>query len=404
MGEAMLQQAIQEDGAAVEARERRSVLLVDDDMLFSQTLRRVLKASGFDVSLASDGQQAVDALMSRSFDAIVSDINMPDMSGISLLRAIRSHDLDVPVILMTGNPTVETAMEAISLGAMQYLAKPMNNRDLVAAVERASVLHQLTKVKREALELLGANATEASDRAGLHGSLDRALETMWMAVQPIVGSDTRGIFGYEALMRSPEPTLPHPGAILGAAERLDRLPELGRTVRALSAAAFETSPPDVLFFVNLHTFDLLDPELYSSNAPLTKFASRVVLEVTERAALDAVKDITARVSSLRSMGFRLALDDIGAGYAGLSSFVALEPEFVKLDMSLVRDVHRSAIRQRLIGSLTSLCKELGMQVVAEGIETREELETVRALRCDLFQGYLFARPGRPFPPIHDFIR
>jgi EAL domain-containing protein (putative c-di-GMP-specific phosphodiesterase class I) len=200
-------------------------------------------------------------------------------------------------------------------------------------------------------------------------------------------------------MRSPEPSLPHPGAILGAAERLERLPDLGRRVRSLSAAAFEAAPPEALLFVNLHTFDLLDSDLYASSAPLTKIAGRVILEVTERAALDDVKDLVSRVAKLRAMGFRIAIDDLGAGYAGLSSFVAVEPEFVKLDMSLVRDVHRSAIRQRVIGSLTSLCMELGLHVIAEGIETREERDAVCELSCDLLQGYYFAKPGRPFPPI-----
>ena len=152
---------------------------------------------------------------------------------------------------------------------------------------------------------------------------------------------------------------------------------------------------DVVLFVNLHTFDLLDPELYAKDSPLTKIASRVILEVTERAALDDVKDVVARVASLRSLGFRVAIDDLGAGYAGLSSFVELQPEFVKLDMSLVRDVHKSSIRQRLIGSMTTLCKYLGMQVLAEGIETAEERDAVRGLGCDMLQGEFTSSRSRP---------
>jgi EAL domain-containing protein (putative c-di-GMP-specific phosphodiesterase class I) len=123
----------------------------------------------------------------------------------------------------------------------------------------------------------------------------------------------------------------------------------------------------------------------------------VVLEVTERSTIDDVKDIQIRVTALRRLGFRIAIDDLGAGYAGLSSFAALEPEIVKLDMSLVRDVHKSEIRQRLIGSLTALCKEMNMRVVAEGVERVEESEIVRNAGCDLIQGYLYARPGPPFP-------
>jgi EAL domain-containing protein (putative c-di-GMP-specific phosphodiesterase class I) len=97
------------------------------------------------------------------------------------------------------------------------------------------------------------------------------------------------------------------------------------------------------------------------------------------------------------MGFRIAIDDLGAGYAGLTSFATLEPEFVKLDMSLVRDVDRNPTKEKLIRSMTSLCKDLGMMVVAEGVETLAEREVLERLGCDLLQGYLLAKPGKPFP-------
>src|SRR5262249_5525459 len=121
---------------------------------------------------------------------------------------------------------------------------------------------------------------------------------------------------------------------LSAAERLDRLPELGRRSRWLVAQAAVEAPADALIFVNLHTRDLLDPLLLAPEMPLTKIASRVVLEITERATLDDVKDVRARISALRAIGFRVAVDDLGAGYAGLASFALLEPDFVKFDMSL----------------------------------------------------------------------
>jgi EAL domain-containing protein (putative c-di-GMP-specific phosphodiesterase class I) len=255
----------------------------------------------------------------------------------------------------------------------------------------------MARMKRDALKLLGEADTQAGDRAGLQASFDRALQTMWMAFQPIVDARQRSIFGYEALMRTKEASLPHPGAVLSAAERLDRLPDLGRRVRALSAEAFEGAASDALLFVNLHTRDLLDPSLYERDAALTRIANHVVLEITERSTIDGVKDIQTRVCDLRRLGFRIAIDDLGAGYAGLSSFAALEPEIVKLDMSLVRNVHRSDIQKRLIGSMTALCKEMGMSVVAEGVEVVAERDCVRSVGCDLLQGYLFAKPGPPFP-------
>ena len=107
-----------------------------------------------------------------------------------------------------------------------------------------------------------------------------------------------------------------------------------------------------------------------------------------------MRDVQTRIARLREMGFRIAVDDLGAGYAGLTSFAQLEPEVVKLDMSLVRNVHSSAVKQKLVRSMTSLCSDMGIAVVAEGIEIIEERDVIIDLGCDLLQGYLYARPTR----------
>jgi EAL domain-containing protein (putative c-di-GMP-specific phosphodiesterase class I) len=106
---------------------------------------------------------------------------------------------------------------------------------------------------------------------------------------------------------------------------------------------------------------------------------------TERAALDSSADIPGRIRRLRSLGFRVAIDDLGAGYAGLSYFALLTPDVVKLDITLVRNIHQEEIKRKLVGSLTSLCMELGMLVVAEGVETTEERDAVLERGCDLLQ-------------------
>jgi EAL domain-containing protein (putative c-di-GMP-specific phosphodiesterase class I) len=386
-------------GVHAAAQGRESVLVVDDDRSVARAIERLLDRRGYDVVLVEDGQAAIDMLLGRRFDVILSDINMPRMSGVDLLSVVRAYDLDVPVVLMTGEPSLETAMEAVKLGALQYLVKPVGNDVLIQTVERASRLHRMARAKRDALKLAGSPETEAGDRAGLAARFELALETLEMAFQPIVDPARRTLFGYEALVRPTEPSMPTPSAILGAAERLDRLPELGRRIRELSAWAFERAPSEALLFVNLHTLDLLDPQLFKADSPLSAIADRVVLEITERSTIDDIHDVQTRVSALRRLGFRIAIDDLGAGYAGLSSFVALEPDIVKLDISLIRGVHESAMRQRLVQTMASLCADMGMRVIAEGIEMVEERDTARRLGCELFQGYLFARPGAAFPVV-----
>jgi EAL domain-containing protein (putative c-di-GMP-specific phosphodiesterase class I) len=378
---------------------RPSVLLVDDDIDVARTVERVVRKAGYDVTVALDGATAIDSVMRRSFDVVVSDIFMPGMSGISLLRALRSYDLGVPVILTTGNPTVETAMEAVTLGAMQYLAKPVREQDLIASIERATRLHRLTKLKREALDLLGVTGFDAGDRAGLHATLDRALGTMWVAFQPIVIPSERRVFGYEGLLRTDEALMKSPADVLDAAERLGRLYEVGRTIRTKVAFAARECPDEAKLFVNLHSADLNDDELYSEESPLSKIAARVVLEVTERASLDEVRDMASRIACLKKLGYQIAVDDLGAGYAGLTSFTQLEPNIAKLDMSLVRGVDTDLRRQSIIRSMNSLCSELGVTVIAEGVETPAERVTLGDLGCKVLQGYLFAKPNRGFGPV-----
>src|SRR5580700_7374673 len=106
---------------APSAAGQRSVLVVDDDDALARATQRTLTRAGFEVVVAEDGTTAAQAIMSRAFDVIVTDIQMPGMSGLDLLRVVRGYDLDVPVILMTGEPKVETAIEAVSLGALEYL-------------------------------------------------------------------------------------------------------------------------------------------------------------------------------------------------------------------------------------------------------------------------------------------
>jgi EAL domain-containing protein (putative c-di-GMP-specific phosphodiesterase class I) len=129
---------------------------------------------------------------------------------------------------------------------------------------------------------------------------------------------------------------------------------------------------------------------------LAMAASRIVLEITERAHLDSVPDVETRINRLRAMGFRIAIDDIGAGYSGLNSFTMLRPDLVKLDMALVRDIDKDPVKRRLAGLLLQLCNDLGIAVVGEGVETPAERQTLLDLGCDLLQGYLFGRPAAPF--------
>ncbi len=371
------------------------VLIVDDEKLLREAFARILDKAEFITLTATTGREALEILDKEDISVIVSDISMPDMDGMELLKAVRERNLNLPVILITGNPTVETAARAVEYGALRYLLKPLDRDALIDAVSIAVKLHAIAQLKKEAAAYL--NMTE--DRTELEASLTRALDTLWMAYQPIVALPNKQIIAYEALVRTREPSIPHPGALFTVAEKLGRVYEVGRAIRTNVARTLKERRTNHDVFVNLHPNDLLDDTLFSPDSPIAPFAHNVVLEITERAALDSGADIPRRISRLRNLGFRIAIDDLGAGYAGLSYFAVLSPEVVKLDITLIRDVNREEIKQKLIGSLTSLCKDLNMIVVAEGIETTEERDTIMKLGCGYMQGFLFARPAPPFPEV-----
>lgn len=372
------------------------VLLVDDDAQVRRAYAENLTRHDVRVDTASNGREAIDLVRAGSYDAIVSDISMPEMTGVELLKAVRAHDIDVPVILMTGQPDVESAVRAVEYGAFRYLTKPVAGKELWETTLRAARLRKLARLKEDALQLPGGGQLRLAERAALEVRFTWGLSLLWVAFQPIVDYRARRVYGYEALVRSDEPLMKNPAELLDAAERLGRLHELGRAVRG-QVAELSAAIGDARLFVNLHSEDLNDLQLYAQESPLSKIASRVVLEVTERASLEGVRNVSQQIAALRKLGYHVAIDDLGAGYAGLSSFTLLNPEVVKLDMSLVRGVDSDPKRQAIVKSMMSLCEELGIVVIAEGVETVAERDTLCLYGCNLFQGYLFAKPARAFP-------
>jgi EAL domain-containing protein (putative c-di-GMP-specific phosphodiesterase class I)/ActR/RegA family two-component response regulator len=374
------------------------VLLIDDDFSVRRTHVKMLERGGHSVVPSPSARHALE-LVERGLNAsvIVTDLNMPEMDGIQFLRAVRRFDQDVPVIILTGFPSLETAISAVEYGGFRYLKKPVPAHELALAIRDGVGMHRMALLKRRALELYDGTRSHFSDRAGLEGAFDRALDQLWIALQPIVNWRKREVVGYEALMRSNEATLGDPNALIEAAQKLGRLRELGRRVRAQVVHAVQVAPIETLLFTNLHAADLTDDELYKSATPLAACAGRMVLEVTERSSLDRVPDVKDRVQALRSLGFKIAIDDLGTGYAGLASFSQLQPDIAKLDMSLIRDIDVSSQKRSIVKSMISVCRDdLGVQVICEGVETRAERDTLEELGSGTLQGHLFGRPAVGF--------
>jgi EAL domain-containing protein (putative c-di-GMP-specific phosphodiesterase class I) len=374
------------------------VLLVDDDQAVRKMMQKVLTKAGLNVHAVERAREALEILKrGRRFEAIVTDLMMPEMDGMQLLRFVRQLDLEVPMIIVTGNPTLESAIMAMEYGGFRYLPKPVENQRLVEVVREAAMQYRVSLLKRKALEICEAGGWLLQDLDQLEERFEQALLRLWIAYQPIVAWPEERVYGYEALVRSFDPDLPRPGMLFDAAERLGRVQDLGQRIRDAVAQSAASAPSDALIFTNLHALDLTNDALYSSGSALAGIASRVVLEVTERASLHRIHDLKDRMRTLRELGYRIAVDDLGAGYSGLSSFAQLEPDVAKLDMSLIRDIDGSSSKASLVKSMISVCtQDLGIRVVCEGVETVGERDTLARVGADLYQGYLFAKPENAF--------
>jgi EAL domain-containing protein (putative c-di-GMP-specific phosphodiesterase class I) len=221
-----------------------------------------------------------------------------------------------------------------------------------------------------------------------------AREDLDVLFQPIVDLKTRHIFSYEALTRCKWPEYKNPSVLFEHASSEDACGRLGRLIREVT---FERGAGYPLF-VNVHPDELSARWLVRPDDPLYLHDHHVFIEITESAAFthhelcrSVLREMTARG------GVFLAVDDLGAGHSNLKRVLDLEPHVVKLDRALVTDLDKNRRQQILVRHVVALCTELDAKVVAEGIETEEEMKAAMDAGVQYGQGYLFAYPEYPLP-------
>lgn len=367
-----------------------TVLFVDDEPNITTNLKLLFRKAPFKVLVANSGTQALELMLSSGVDVVVCDEQMPDMMGSALLAQVRELYPSTVRIILTGEASLDAAITAINhAGIFRFLRKPCSGEELSACLKEALEA-------RDAQQRVAVVEKDVSARRDLARTFRRAVEALFVVAQPVVSMSDRRVFAYEILARTREPAVPHAGAFFAAAEELGQVRELDRAIRRKIAEIVPTLPSGSNLLINLHPESLDDPELLAEGSPLHPYARRIIYEITERSDLRSLESAREQVSRLRTLGYRIAVDDLGAGYAGLTSIALLQPEIVKIDMALVRGVEASPTQAALIASVITLCSKLGVQVIAEGVETAAESARLRELECDLLQGYYFARPAPPF--------
>jgi EAL domain-containing protein (putative c-di-GMP-specific phosphodiesterase class I) len=217
--------------------------------------------------------------------------------------------------------------------------------------------------------------------------------------QPIIDVTSGAVFGYEALTRGPRGTMfETPKAMFGFSDRM-RISALLDSVcrkRALHAArGLDTGKK---LFLNSLPATLLDPRFVEDlHATDTPPATGVVLEITERTGIADFEAFGRRLEKIREHGFQVAIDDVGTGYSSLQTISEVRPEFLKIDLSLVQRIHQNLIKQEIVSSILQIGERIGARVIAEGIESEEEVEALRDFGVRLGQGYFLGAPAPSLP-------
>jgi len=239
-----------------------------------------------------------------------------------------------------------------------------------------------------------ARSIEERDRARRVADLRASLRErgVYIDYHPIVVTESQEIYGYEALARGVMRSLRSPEVMFDVAAEADLVWELSRLCRSRAIEGMDTHlQPGELLFLNVDPHDFNDPAF---NEHEVKYPERVVIEITERTAIKDYPKFRERLRAFREAGFRFAVDDAGSGYAGLGSIANLEPNYIKLDISLINGIDTNFIKQNLVETMVKFANDHGAMVIAEGVERAEEFKAVKELGVHLVQGFFLHRPSR----------
>ncbi len=381
--------------------DRIRVLVADDEPAVRAALAELVEAEETLelVGVAKDAEEAIELALREHPDVALLDVKMPAGGGPRAAREIRIGSLQTRVVALSAYEDRTSVLEMLRAGAVGYLVKGTRAAEIVKMLHNVTrgdvvlssevmgdILEELTgrlQIEDEEEELLKAQAER------IHDVLDNG--RLSMVFQPIVDLEEDVVVGFEALARFPSsPDRPTETWFTEAATVGLRLQlELAGVEAAL--AALPKAPAEPYLSINAMPETLASPGLAEllEEAP----AHRLVVEITEHAPVRDYEALKRAMRRMRGRGIRLAVDDAGSGFASLRHILQLAPDIIKIDNALTRNVYKDPARRALAAGLISFATELGATIVAEGIQSRHELDALRDLGVRYGQGFYLGRPG-----------
>ncbi|MBM7614871.1 EAL domain-containing protein [Alkaliphilus hydrothermalis] len=223
--------------------------------------------------------------------------------------------------------------------------------------------------------------------------------------QPIVSLKDAEIIGYEALSRGPNYSpLHYPNELFGYAKKLNKVWELDLLCRLTAIEKAKEIIGEKYLFINIDSAIVKDPDFKQgfTKEYLAQWGlepKHIIFEITEHTAIADYKSFKEILENYRGQGYRVAVDDAGEGYAGLRMLAEIRPNFIKIDMGLIRDIDKDMLKRELLKSFQQFSKTTGIKLIGEGIETYDELKTLMEIGIEYGQGYFFQRPQPNMVPL-----
>lgn len=384
--------------------ERIKVMVADDEESVRDVLQ-VLLASEPELELvasAADTETAIEAAGREQPDVALVDVQMPGGGGPRAAREIIRRSANTKVIALSAHEDVDTVLRMLRAGALAYVVKGDSTDELLSAIHRAVDGEHLV-TERLAFPVSSAIAEhlerrrETSRRRQLQRRrIVQVIEEreFAMAFQPIFDLDTSEIVGLEALARFTGTPRRGPEDWLVEAEACGLRVDLELALARAALDELGEVPPGAHLAINVSPETAISEQLQDVlDGPDPE---RLVLEMTEQSPIDDYDGLREALREPRERGVRFAIDDAGAGFASLRHVVRLEPDFIKLDITLTRNIEHDPVRQALAVALVSFSEQIGATIVAEGVEGGPQLEALRSAGVRLAQGFYLGRPG-PIP-------
>ena len=373
----------------------QSILVIDDDLGIGEFISSVALSLGLRCTITVDANEFLEALTPET-TLILLDLVMPYIDGIELLRLLGEQKCKAGFVLMSGmdRRIIESAEQlagVLGLSIVGRLRKPFGLKKLEEVLIKAAVPASQPRIAAPRLNIEDDDLRQAvkEGRFVLH-------------FQPQIEIATSQVTGVEGLVRwlHPEFGLIYPDHFIQRAEKLGLIDEVGLLVLRLGLSQLSriVTPGQILPSLSLNVSsdslrDLRLPDIVA--AMLQEFSipsQRLILEVTESSIIEDLPSTLDVLTRLRLKGIRLSIDDFGTGYSMLQQLRRIPANELKIDRSFIGRMLGDYGDRIVVQKTIEIGHDLGMQVIAEGVETKEQLDFLRANHCDVAQGYYFCRP------------